>query len=208
MVDGQLRPNQVRDEAVLAAMGRVPRELFVPKALQGVAYLDADLAIAPGRWLMEPRVLARLLEAARIGPSEIVLVLACGTGYEAAVVARLAGTVVALEPDRALRAQATDALSALASDTVVLLPGDPAEGHPAQAPYDVILYCGAVPAIPPAVRAQLAPGGRLVAVLRPDSGPGRAVICFGGTSGGDLTTLFHAATPLLPRFAPAPSFVF
>ncbi|MSO70851.1 MAG: protein-L-isoaspartate O-methyltransferase [Alphaproteobacteria bacterium] len=208
MVDSQLRPNQVRDEAVLAAMGHVARELFVPNALQGVAYLDAGLPIAPGRWLMEPRVLARLLDAARIGPTDLVLILGCGTGYEAAVVAQLAGTVVAVEADGALRAQAATALGALGSDTVILMAGDPADGHAPQAPYDVILFCGAVTEIPPQVRPQLAPGGRLLAVLRPENGPGRAVVGTESASGLGFTTLFDAATPALDQFAASPGFVF
>jgi protein-L-isoaspartate(D-aspartate) O-methyltransferase len=189
-------------------MGKVARELFVPKALQSVAYLDADLPIAPGRWLMEPRVLGRMLQAARIGSDDLVLVLGCGTGYEAAVAAQLAGTVVAVESDHTLRAHAASAMGAFESETVILMAGDPAEGYAAQAPYDVILFCGAVPEIPASVRSQLSPGGRLLAVLRPEKGPGRAVIGVGSHAGIGFTTLFDAATPPLAQFAPPPSFVF
>lgn len=208
MVESQLRPNQVRDEAVLAAMGEIPRELFVPKPLQGVAYLDSDLPIAPGRWLMEPRVLARLLEAAHIGRSDLALILGCGTGYEAAVVAQLAGTVVAVEADRALRAQAAAALNALGCDTVVLMAGNPAEGYAAQSPYDLILFCGAIDSVPVKVSAQLAPSGRLLAVLRPETGQGRAVIGVGSASGIGYSTLFDASTRSLAQFAAPPAFVF
>ncbi len=99
MIDGQLLPNRVDDSRVVAAMREVPRERFVPRELRGVAYVDEDIAIAPGRHLMEPRVFARLLQAAEIRETDVVLDVGCGRGYSTAVMARLAGAVVALESD-------------------------------------------------------------------------------------------------------------
>ena len=107
MVLSQLEPNRVTDPAILAAMGAVPRERFVPAPLAGVAYVDEDVEIAAGRYLMEPRVLGRLLQEARVQPREAVLDIGGGTGYSAAVLARLANTVVALEEDADLAARAS-----------------------------------------------------------------------------------------------------
>ena len=104
MVESQLKPNKITMPAILEAMGDVPREIFVPKALRGIAYVDDDIAIGNGRYLTEPMVLGRLIEEARIKPGDIVLVIGCGTGYAAAVLARLANTVVgaiAAPPSRA-----------------------------------------------------------------------------------------------------------
>ena len=102
MVESQLRPNRVTDENVLAAFGSVPRELFVPESMRGIAYVDEDLEIAPRRWLMEPMVLARLVQAAEIRPGDIALAVGCGAGYCCAILAQLANTVVAVESDHEL----------------------------------------------------------------------------------------------------------
>ena len=107
MVDSQLRPNRVTDPDILAAMAELPRERFVPKAKQGIAYIDEDIEVAPGRFLMEPVVLARLLQALVLTPDATVLNIGCATGYDAALLGRLAGSVVAVESDSALAAQAS-----------------------------------------------------------------------------------------------------
>ena len=106
MVDGQVRTADVTDAALIDAMLTVPRERFLPPALAQLAYLDGDIQIAPGRALLKPMVLAKLIQAARVGPEDRVLDLGCGTGYSSAVLARLAATVVALEEDAALARQA------------------------------------------------------------------------------------------------------
>src|SRR5918992_5042454 len=101
MVQNQLRPNRVDDPNVLSAMAEVPRERFLPKALRSVAYADEDLPLPDGSWLIEPRVLARLIQAADVRPSDVVLVIGCTTGYAGAVLSRLAGAVILVEPSSA-----------------------------------------------------------------------------------------------------------
>jgi protein-L-isoaspartate(D-aspartate) O-methyltransferase len=200
MVDGQLRTNRVTDEAILAAMAEIPRELFVPRALASVAYLDDDLPLGDGRYLMEPMVLARLLQSAQIRPGDVVLDVGAATGYASAIAARLAKTVFALESDAGMARQAGETLIRLQIDNVVVVDGPLGEGYPAQAPYDVILIEGAVPEIPAAIASQLAEGGRICAVTAPPEGAGRAVLAL--RRGGVVSSLelFDAAVPPLRGF--------
>ncbi|MCW5751490.1 MAG: protein-L-isoaspartate O-methyltransferase [Alphaproteobacteria bacterium] len=209
MIDSQLKPNKVTDRRVIEAMSAVPREPFLPRDLTGVAYLDEDLPIAPGRFLMEPMVFARLLQAAEIQPSDVVLDIGCGSGYSAAVLCRLAGTVVALESDKALAARAQNLLSELACDTVALVEGELSQGYPSQAPYNVIILEGSVAAVPEAISNELAEGGRLVAVLRDRvAGTGRATLFTRRAGVLGRRVLFDAATPELPGFRAPAGFVF
>ena len=174
MVASQLRPNKVTDDRLTDAMEAVPRELFVPKALRGVAYLDEDIEIAEGRHLMEPMVLARLLQAAGVRADDIVLDVGCASGYSTAVIARLAGTVVGVESDAELAARATGLLTDLEVDNAAVVEGAFDAGLPDQGPYDIIVLNGAVPDVPAALLDQLADGGRLLAVVRADRPTGPA----------------------------------
>lgn len=208
MVNSQIRPNRVSDGNVIAAMAEMPREAFLPKALHGVAYVDEDLPLGKGRYLIEPLALARLLQAAAIQPTDVILIIGCGTGYSVAVASRLASAVVAIESDAKLAQAASETLSELELDTVAVTHGDPKAGYAKQAPFDVILFDGAVADIPEAIARQLAEGGRLVAVVRPGEGVGKAVLV---TSGGGILSrreLFDANIPWLPGFEPAAPFVF
>jgi len=207
MVESQLRTNKITDEAVLAAMGEVPRELFVPRTLKSVAYLDEDLQIVPGRYLMEPMVLGRLLQLAEIKSTDLALVIGCGNGYSAAVVARIAASVVAVESDPALAQKAQELLAELDATNVSLVRAPLAAGHPTQAPYDVILFDGAIKEIPDAIARQLAIGGRLAAVLQSD-GPGRAILATRTEAGLAQRVVFDCSVPRLPGFTKAASFVF
>jgi protein-L-isoaspartate(D-aspartate) O-methyltransferase len=208
MVDSQIRPNKVTDEAIIEAMLAVPRERFVPASLRGIAYVDDDIPLGGGRYLMEPMVLGRLLQMAAIGRKDLVLDVGCGPGYASAVMGRLAGEVVALEEDAALARQAAGLVAELGLRNVAVVEGKLAEGYAPRVPYDVILLNGAVAALPSVIAAQLADGGRLVAVVKADSGVGSAVLM---TRVGDAVgqrTLFDAATPLLPGFATQRGFEF
>lgn len=208
MVENQLRPNRVTDMAVCEAMLDLPRELFVPKQLRGIAYVDEDVEVAAGRWLMEPMVFARLLQAAEIKPSDVILDIGCGTGYSAGVLAKLGSTVVAVENDPELANRASGLLSELGLHNAAVVTGPLAEGYAAQAPYDVIVFDGAVCEIPKAVLSQLAEGGRLVAVVTGEAGLGKATLV---TRAGDSfghRIVFDAGTPLLPGFTRQPAFVF
>lgn len=207
MVDSQVRTNKVTDEAVIEALRQVPREIFVPEAFRGIAYVDEDLPLDGDRYLVEPMVFGRLLQAAAIRPTDVVLDLGCGPGYSTAVIARLANTVVALETDGALLDQAPRNLGRLGVDNAVVVEGPLEKGWPPQAPYNVIVLGGAVTHVPDQVLDQIVEGGRLVGVVAGE-GVGRAVIHFRRGGSVSSRTLFDATIPLLPGFAPEPSFVF
>ncbi|MGE0255723.1 MAG: protein-L-isoaspartate O-methyltransferase [Alphaproteobacteria bacterium] len=209
MVDCQLRPNRVSDPALLAAMETLPRERFVPRRLAGIAYLDEDLDLGNGRYLMEPAVLARLVEALAPAAGDTTQVIGAGAGYEAAVLGRMTAAVVAVEVDPVLAADATRLLGELAIDNVVLETRSLAGGCPDHGPYEVILIAGAVAEVPATLTAQLSPGGRLGAVVaRGDGVMGRACLYVRTGDTVSRRELFDAGTPLLPGFAPEPAFVF
>ena len=208
MVESQIRTNKVTNPAIIAAMEEIPRERFVDKTFQGVAYLDEDLPIGNGRFLMEPMILARMLQTLDLQPGEIVLDVGVATGYSSAVISRLASTVIALESDASFASQSTLNMAELGIDNVVLVEGELASGYPAQAPYDVIVLQGSVPEMPTAITDQLADGGRLCAVIDGDNGQGRAVLM---VRRGDVVServVFDANTPPLPGFEKAQRFVF
>ena len=207
MVDSQLRPNKVTSERVLGAMGALPRELFVPEAQKTVAYVDEDLPIAPGRCIMEPLILARLVQAVEPRPEDVALVVGAGTGYSAAVLGSLCDTVFALESDGDLAATATALLSGLALDNIVVVEGALAEGLQKQGPFDIVLIDGGVAGLPDGLTDQLAEGGRLATVLT-DSGVGRAILAQRSTAGISRRVLFDAAIPMLPEFEKEAGFVF
>jgi protein-L-isoaspartate(D-aspartate) O-methyltransferase len=208
MVESQLKPNKVTDARVIGAMAAVPRELFVPDACRGVAYRDEDIALGGARYIMEPMVLARLLQAAEIGPRDKILTLAAATGYGAVVAARLGASVVALESDATLAERARLTMRDLGCRNVEVVIGPLEAGCAAEAPYDVILLEGAVPILPTAVLGQLAPGGRLVGVVR-RAGTGKATLFTRLDDGRSAErVLFDAATPLLPGSVRPAGFVF
>lgn len=207
MVDSQILTNKVTDPLLEAALRAVPREAFAPKALRAVAYLDEDLEVGPGRFLMEPMIFARLLQALNLNSEDVVLEVACGAGYGAAVMARLASTVVALDAEGELAERAGEALNEQGIDNVAMVTGDVATGLPEQGPYSAIFFNGAVSAVPDAYFEQLADGGRLVVVERGE-GIGRAKLY---TRRGDSVAgreLFDAQIPLLPEFEAEETFVF
>jgi protein-L-isoaspartate(D-aspartate) O-methyltransferase len=208
MIESQLRPNKVTDEGVLAAFGRIRRELFVPEPLRPVAYIDEDLPLGGGRYLMEPMVAARLIQAAAIARDHTVLVVGAATGYEAAVISVLARKVVALEEDAELARRARAALVDHAIASVEAVEGRLRHGHRPRAPYDAILFAGAVAAMPDEITEQLAEGGRLLAIERRGASLGHATLTqrTGGTLGRRV--IFDAATPVLPDFLPAAVFTF
>jgi protein-L-isoaspartate(D-aspartate) O-methyltransferase len=216
MVESQLRPNEVTDVGLLAAMRSLPRERFVPKALQGLAYMDEGIEVfaasegAPGRFLLSPMVQARLIQLAEIEPKDKILDVGCATGYATAVLARLGAHVVGLEPEPELAKAAKANLAALKLANVEIVEGSLEDGWAAGAPYDVIVLEGSVPQVPESLFAQLAEGGRLAAVVtqRPNMRQGKAnlFVKVGGEASGAVR--FDAGASPLPGFAPAPAFTF
>jgi protein-L-isoaspartate(D-aspartate) O-methyltransferase len=206
MVDSQLRPNKVNDPAVLEAFQSVAREEFVPEAARALSYADEDVPLGDGRYLMEPMVLARLVQAAAIGVSDKILVVGCASGYTAAIADRLGGAVVALESSATFAGLARIALVGEAD--VAVVEGPLHGGWPEGAPYDVILLGGSVPRIPQGLIAQLDEGGRLAGIVLSDRGLGEAILIERIGEAVSRRVLFDAAVPLLPDFAPAPAFSF
>ncbi len=200
MVEGQIRPNKVTDDRIVDGMMTLPRERFVGEARKGVAYVDEDISLGGGRYVMEPMVLARLLQAADVQAGDLVLEIGCGTGYASALLGRMASTVVAVESDAALAANASSLLSELGIDNVVVIEGDLKQGYPKQAPYNVIFINGSVPDVPKALIGQLADGGRLVAVVAESGRMGRAVLVENIAGHTSHLDLFDAGTHALPGF--------
>ncbi len=208
MVDGQIRPNRVSDPRLLRAMRTLPREQFLPPHLAALAYIDEDIPLGRGRVMLEPMVIARLLQAAAPRGGERALVVGAGTGYGAALLDRCGAEVTALEDDAELTALARAALAVWAP-AVRLASGPLAEGWAAGAPYDVILIEGAVPVVPAALAAQVRnPGGRLLTVLRGAGHIGQASLGECHAAGLRLRPLFDCATPPLPQLQPPPVFSF
>jgi protein-L-isoaspartate(D-aspartate) O-methyltransferase len=208
MVDSQVRPNKVADPRILAAMRRLPRERFVPPSLASLAYADTDVPLGRGRVLLEPMVIARLVQLTAVAEGERALVIAAGPGYGSALLASCGARVTALEDDPALLAQARLLLGELAPG-VSLVSGPLAAGWPAGAPYDVILIEGAVTDIPPAVSEQLREGGgRLVAICTGGGTGGQAVLAEATMGGLRKQPMFDCASPPIPMLASAPAFVF
>jgi protein-L-isoaspartate(D-aspartate) O-methyltransferase len=208
MVDSQVRPNKVTDPRIIAAMRRIPRERFLPASLGALAYVDEDVPLGHGRVLMEPLVIARLVQLLAPMQGERALVVGAGTGYGAALLAACGPRVTALEEDAALLPLARSALTSLAPE-VTLVTGPLAAGWPSGAPYDLILIEGAVPEVPRAVGEQLRmDGGRLVTVFGHAGRTAQAVLAEPTSSGLRAQAMFDCATPPLPSLQPAPAFVF
>lgn len=208
MVESQIRPNKVTDPRLIEALESLPREDFVPEALRSVAYVDRSLKVGEERCILDPMIFARLVQAADPQPSDLVLDIACASGHSSAVLARLAGTVVAVESDASLVEAANAVLTKLGIDNAVVVEGDLSSGYAKQGPYDVILINGEAGELPQALTAQLAPGGRLVAVLKDDQGLGRATLLMRTAAGLSRRTLFDANVPSLPEFEVESGFVF
>ncbi|MBL6457924.1 protein-L-isoaspartate O-methyltransferase [Belnapia sp. T6] len=209
MVDGQLRPNKVTDPRLLEAMRTLPRERFLPAAVAARAYTDEDVPLPGGRAMMEPMVLARLVQLAALRPGDRALVAGAGTGYGAAVLAHMGARVTALEADAPLLAVARTVLpDCLPAGAVRLEAVDPTGGFAAGAPYDIILIEGEVPEVPGPLADQLAEGGRLVTAIGIGRRQGKAIL--GQRIGGAFTTtpVFDCAVAPLPAFARSAGFVF
>lgn len=213
MVESQIRPNGVTDPRIIAAMGVIPREKFVPESRRSLAYMDEDLPIGvmpngARRYLIQPMVLARLLQLAAPQSSDILLDIGCGSGYSTAVAASLVESVIAVEENAGLAAIAGEVLSELGIANAAVVHAPHAQGAPSEAPFDVILINGRIPEVPPQLVEQLGPAGRLVAVV--GEGPMARATVFrksDATVGGQAG--FDALVPALPGFPePARGFVF
>lgn len=212
MVESQVRPSDVTDRRIIRAMSDVPRERFLPGAMRAIAYMDGPVPVSADgamqqRFLLAPRVLARLVQLMEIAPTDAILDIGCATGYSTALLARLGQTVVALEQDAALAERAKAALAEFGITNATVVQGPLTAGVPAEGPYDAILVNGAVHDITPALLDQLKDGGRLVAV-RIEGSVGRATVWRRIGARFDSRAAHDAAAAVLPGFERKPGFVF
>lgn len=210
MVESQIRPSDISDRRIPHAMRKIEREKFLPEELQSLAYLDGPLALtgrigSKARVEHAPRVLAKLMQAANISPTDVILDVGAATGWSAALLAQLGETVVALECDSELADKAGVALSQQAIDNVAVVSGPLKQGYAKAGPYDVIVLEGAISDQPDVLLAQLKDGGRLVAVV---DAKGMGQACCWQRQGETLAKriCFDATATLLPGFEPVEAF--
>lgn len=199
MVDTQIRPSDVTKYPIIDAMLNVPREVFVPDALREAAYVGQDLGIGDRRVMLDPRTLAKILDALDVSGDELVLDVGAGLGYSSTVVARFAQAVVALEEDAGMAADCAAALAEAGADNVIPQEGVLAEGAAEHGPYDVILVQGGIEELPEKLEDQLKDGGRIACIFM-DGSLGEVRI--GYKSGGAMSWRFefNAGAPVIPGF--------
>lgn len=205
MVDTQVRPSDVTKFPIIDAMLTVPREFFVPDAQREAAYAGENIALGGGRVLLEPRTLAKMLDALNVGVDDLVLDIGCGYGYSSAVIAHMAQAVVAVEEDEMMAAEAPALLSEVGADNVIVHSGALAEGAAEHGPYDVIIVQGGVEDLPAAIAAQLKEDGRIACVFVEGA---LGVVRIGYKHSDRLTWRFdfNAGAPVLPGFAAQAAF--
>lgn len=207
MVESQVRTNDVTDVRVQNALRDVARERFLPAAKRSIAYADAAIEVVPGRYLLDPRNFARLLQLAQVAPSDNVLDIGCATGYSTVVLARLAGSVVGLEQDADLVRMASEMVPASGATNATVAQGSLSAGHRAKAPYNIIFLNGSVERIPEWLLGQLADGGRLVAILQTGA-QGMAHLFERTNTHIGSRSAFDASAPKLAGFGQPTGFVF
>jgi protein-L-isoaspartate(D-aspartate) O-methyltransferase len=212
MVENQVRPNRVTDNSVINAMASIPREKFVPETAVSIAYGDKAVEIGKDRYLMAPLVCAQLLQEAKISTNDIVLNIASGLGYTVAILAKISKAVVGVEVDPILAQKASSVMVELGIDNVLIVEKELVTGYSKQAPYDVIIFDGAIEQVPRDIMKQLVDGGRLVSVIYEESNSlgslGKVVV---QTKFGDLLSKierFDASAPILLDFRKERSFQF
>ena len=198
MVDTQVRPSDVTKFPIIDAMLRIPREQFVPAELRDAAYAGRNVDLGGGRVVLDPRTFAKMLDALNLGANDLVLDLGAGLGYSAAVIARIAEAVVAVEDDEARVSEAQGLLSDHA-DNVILQTGPLAEGAPQHGPYDAILVEGGVQALPDTIAAQLKEGGRIACIFM-EGALGTVRVGWKIDGAINWRFSFNATAPVLPGF--------
>ncbi|WP_342078933.1 protein-L-isoaspartate O-methyltransferase [Yoonia sp. SS1-5] len=206
MVDTQVRPSDVTKFPIIDAMLDIPREAFVPTGLREAAYVGENLDIGGGRTLLEPRTLAKMLEALDIQPQHVALDVGCGLGYSTAILARLCDFVVGLEDDEERAEEAQQLLSEHGFDNAAVMAGTLTEGAAKSGPYDAILVQGAVETVPDALCDQLRDGGRIACVFAEGA---LGVVRIGHKHDGTINWrfAFNAGAPVLPGFHKQDAFV-
>lgn len=207
MVDTQVRPSDVTKFPIIEALLHVPREHYVPDAARDTAYRDGPINLGSGRVMLEPRTLAKMLDALDILRDDLVLDLGCGLGYSSAIMARMAQAIVAVEDADGMASEAESLLGSAGVDNVAVIDGPVAQGAAKHGPYDVIVLQGAIETLPTALAEQLKEGGRVAAIFM----EGALGTCrIGHKIDGTLTWryAFNATAQVLPGFERAREFQF
>lgn len=205
MVDTQVRPSDVTKFPIIDAMLTVPREAFTPRDKREAAYVGENIEIAPGRVMLEPRTLAKMLDALAFTGRELVLDIGAGYGYSAAVISRMSEVVIAIEDDSDMVSEAQGALSENGADGVIMQEAALKDGAPEHGPYDVIIIEGGIETLPPAIADQVKDGGKIVALFMDGE---LGTVRVGHKQGGEISWrfAFNAAAPVLPGFEKAAEF--
>jgi protein-L-isoaspartate(D-aspartate) O-methyltransferase len=198
MVDTQVRPSDVTKFPIIEAMLRIPREAFVPDDKREAAYAGRNVELSPDRVVLEPRTLAKMLDALNLDNDDLVLDIGAGHGYSSAVIARIAEAVVAVEENEAMAEEAQELLSEHA-DNVVLHVGPLVDGAKTHGPYDAIVIEGGVEALPAGISEQLKDGGRIACLFMEGA---LGVVRIGWKIDGAITWrfAFNATAPVLPGY--------
>jgi protein-L-isoaspartate(D-aspartate) O-methyltransferase len=207
MVENQIRTRDVTAHSVLKAFLTVPREFFVQEKSKTIAYVDADIQLGSGRYLMDPSPLAKLLQLAAVSKTDKVLEIGAGTGYVSALLANLASSVTAIESDEALAAQAHQNIAALGYAHAKIVTGDMEAGYRDGAPFDLIFFNGSVEEVPVAILDQISDGGRMVAVVGYGNAA-QATLMVREQGLVSASSHFNASVKPLPGFRRAKEFVF
>jgi len=208
MVDSQIRPDDVTDPEIVRAFLKVPREAFLPASQKMLAYSELEIATGEGRAMWLARDLAKMVKALAPKPRDIALVIGAGSGYAAAILAELTETVLAVEDTEAAVSRLADRLVKLGYDQVAAVEAPLTEGLPAEGPFEIVLICGMVEQVPPALTAQLADGGRLGAVVKADAALGHARIYTRAGEAVAYREVFDATPPEFEAFRKPSAFVF
>ncbi len=209
MLESQIRPNKVIDESVLSAFSVTPRELFVQKSMRDIAYIDEDLPLSNGRYLMEPMVLARLIQSLELKLSDNVMIIGVGTGYSAAIISKIVTSIIGIESRAPLIQKAESNLTQLDVTNTVLFKERLQEGYGKESPYNAILIDGGVSCVPNSILNQLADDGKLVSIYRTSSAvAGEASLWMRSGNKFSRTCLFNAQVPTLEEFREKSEFQF
>ena len=208
MVKTQLEPNNIVDPKILEACSIVPREVFVPEQKRALAYTDSHMRIETDRYMLAPLLVAKILQAAEITPGDAVLIIG-GSGYIAALAGYLGATVFILESDHEYSRKTSKILTQIEEDSVIFVEGDMTKGWPAEAPYDLILFAGAISHLNESLADQMDNGGRIIAPITQSDGRSGVVKLWEKWHHHIASrTLFEACAPFLPNFAPVAEFEF
>ncbi|MDJ0921241.1 MAG: protein-L-isoaspartate O-methyltransferase [Henriciella sp.] len=208
MVDSQVRVNDVTEPSIVSAFLNVPREKFVSKSAQSIAYSETEIKAGDNRAMWTPRDLGKMLRALEPQSGDLALVIGAGAGYSSALLGRIVETVIAFEDSPEAVELMTERFASIGMDQAIAVEGDLAKGLPDQGPFEIILIAGMVETVPQAWLEQLAEGGRLGVVVSEGRSLGTARVYTKAGDSASYREVFECCPPVLPGFEKAETFVF